>query len=146
MMRIQKGWIVRGVGGVAWFDIERQRSSGPFDDHDAVFRAKRAADDARKAGLDIDQIHAAFPSAGDELQNVPRGNGAHFLSDEHGLRVPAVRHLSWKVQSARDRTIRTFRIGVRSEFLESKEKEFFQNSGIFARKFKNFGKINFNIF
>ena len=29
--------------------------------------------------------------------------------------------LSWKVRSARDRTIRTFQIGVRSEFLESKE-------------------------
>ena len=41
--------------------------------------------------------------------------------------------LSWKVRSARDRTIRTFQIGVRSKF--------FQNSGIFARKFKNFGKF-----
>ena len=36
--------------------------------------------------------------------------------------------LSWKVRSARDRTIRTLQIGVRSEF--------FQTSGIFARKFK----------
>ena len=51
------------------------------------------------------------------------------------------RYLSWKVRSARDRTIRTFLIGVRSEFLESK---FFQNSGIFARKFKNLG--NFGTF
>ena len=31
------------------------------------------------------------------------------------------RRLSWKVRSARDRTIRTSQIGVRSEFLESKE-------------------------
>ena len=31
------------------------------------------------------------------------------------------RGLSWKVRSARDRTIRTIQIGVRSEFLESKE-------------------------
>ena len=41
--------------------------------------------------------------------------------------------LSRKVRSARDRTIRTLQIRVRSEF--------FQNSGIFARKFLNFGKF-----
>ena len=71
-----------------------------------------------------------------------------------------------QVRSARDRTIRTFQIGVRSEFLESKENHekallrsssrpirhggaagkerkgiFFQNSGIFARKFKKFRKF-----
>ena len=37
--------------------------------------------------------------------------------------------LSWKVRSARNRTRRNIQIGVRSES--------FQNSGIFARKFKN---------
>ena len=41
--------------------------------------------------------------------------------------------LSWKVRSARDRTIRTFKIRVRSEF--------FHSSGIVARKFKNFGNF-----
>ena len=41
--------------------------------------------------------------------------------------------LSWKVRSARDRTIRTFQIRVRFKFL--------QNSGIFPRKIKNFGKF-----
>ena len=46
--------------------------------------------------------------------------------------------LSWKVRSARDRTIRTFQIGVRSAF--------FQNSEIFARKFNNFGKSKFQHF
>ena len=46
--------------------------------------------------------------------------------------------LSWKVRSARDRTKRTIQIGVRSEF--------FQNSRIFARKFKNFGKSKISTF
>ena len=52
--------------------------------------------------------------------------------------VPRSRHLSWKVRSARDRAKRTIPIRVRSAF--------FQNSGIFARKFKKFRKITVNIF
>ena len=66
--------------------------------------------------------------------------------------APVVPKLS-QVRSARDRNIRAFQIGVRSEFLESEENhekllhrsstrlDFFQNSGIFARKFKTFGKF-----
>ena len=44
---------------------------------------------------------------------------------------------SWKVRSARYRTIRTFQIGVRSEF--------FQNSGIFLRNFNRKLKSSENL-
>ena len=51
--------------------------------------------------------------------------------------------LNWKVRSARDRTIRTIQIRVRSEFFQNSLPK--KNSGIFARKilrkFKNFGKF-----
>ena len=62
----------------------------------------------------------------------PRSPGEAWWRFDDGssrrTRCPRSTGLSWKVRSARDRTIRTFRIGVRSEF--------FQNQGIFARKFK----------
>ena len=49
-------------------------------------------------------------------------------------------HLGWKVRSARDRTIRTFQIGVRSEFLESKEnhEKHRREKNHILSKFRNF--------
>ena len=64
------------------------------------------------------------------LQN--RADGI-FQEEAHAQPGDYTRHLSWKVRSARDRAIRTFHIRVRSKF--------FQNSGIFARKFKTFGNF-----
>ena len=66
-------------------------------------------------------------------------------SDLRGLLVAGVAlrythaSLSWKVRSARDRTVRTFHIRVRSNLKVG------QNSTTFTRKFKNSGII-FNIF
>ena len=74
-------------------------------------RAAAAAPDARPAG----------PPHGD----APTGRAAAPAGAAGG-------HLSWKVQSAGDRTKRTIPIRVRSEFL--------QNPAIFGGKFKKFRK------
>ena len=72
----------------------------------------------------------------------PSNPSAH--SDLLELGVPAQElrfDLSWKVRSARDRTIRTFQIGVRLEFLESKEnheKQLHRSSVGILSKFRNF--------